>query len=72
MTDQTKCEHRTEITLETGQYQCAVCGGVFNKTWSDDEAAAELSETFPGYASDDCGIVCDDCYKAMGFGGNTL
>ena len=48
-------------------YKCAVCGEVHEKSWSDEEAAAELAENFPGFEPDDCGIVCDDCYKKMGF-----
>ena len=47
-------------------YQCAVCGGVFEKGWSDDEAAAELGEVFPGIGQQDCVLVCDDCYRLMG------
>jgi len=49
------------------QYRCDACGGVFDKGWSDDEAAAELSENFPGFTPEDSGIVCDSCYKQMGF-----
>lgn len=53
--------------LGPNQYQCEACGGIFNKGWSDEEAAAELSATFPGFTPDESGIVCDGCYKAMGF-----
>lgn len=48
-------------------YICASCGGTFDKGWSDDEAEAELASTF-AVPKEDCDIVCDDCYKAMGFG----
>jgi DNA-directed RNA polymerase subunit RPC12/RpoP len=55
--------------LKTNEYKCTACGGVFEKGWSDDEAVAELNETFGSVPMEDCGIVCDDCYRKMGFGG---
>jgi hypothetical protein len=48
-----------------GEFRCAACGGVFDKGWSDDEAAAELGRAFPGFTTDDCDLVCDDCYDRM-------
>jgi hypothetical protein len=56
----------TEIVKK--QYTCAICNGTFNMGWSDDEAIAELKEEFPGVDIEDCSIVCDNCYKRMGFG----
>ena len=48
-------------------YNCAACGGTFNRvdddTWSDDEAAAEAKAN--GFAGEPCDIVCDDCYHKM-------
>lgn len=46
-------------------YKCSVCGETYDKGWSDEEAEAELAENF-GVPKEDCDIVCDDCYKAMG------
>ncbi len=46
-------------------YQCAACDGVFDKCWSDDEAAAERDENFPGLEPEDQAVVCDDCYRKM-------
>jgi len=46
-------------------YTCENCNGVFEKGQSDEAAAAELTATFPGFAPDDCSIVCDDCYQKM-------
>jgi hypothetical protein len=57
-----------KIVVGPNQYRCEVCEGVFDKGWSDEEASAELAETFQGFSEDECGMVCDDCYKAMGFG----
>lgn len=48
-------------------YTCALCGGTFNKGWSDEEAEAELASTF-AVPKDECDLVCDNCYKEMGFG----
>ena len=53
--------------LANNEYRCAVCGGVYLKGWSDSEAEDELSDVFPGISKDECDLVCDDCYKAMGF-----
>jgi hypothetical protein len=50
------------------EYTCAACGRTFTKGWSDEEAAKEREETFPGFDESECDLVCDTCYKAMGFG----
>jgi hypothetical protein len=51
--------------MAENDYTCAVCQETFDKGWADEEAAAELGANFPGFAPDDCGLVCDDCYKKM-------
>lgn len=48
------------------QYLCEMCGYVFDSGWSDDEAKAEAE--VKGLDIDDCGIVCDDCYKLTPWG----
>jgi hypothetical protein len=53
--------------LKPNEYQCAACAGIFEKGWGDEVAKEELSNTFPGYETEDCALVCDDCFKAMGF-----
>lgn len=55
-----------ETQLEPNEYRCAECGEVFVKGWSDAEATAERETLFPCVAEDDCALVCDDCFKAMG------
>lgn len=52
------------------EYTCAKCHGKFIRGWTDEEAEAEYDRNFSGniVARD---IVCDDCYKAMGLGGDT-
>lgn len=50
------------------RYECAVCHGVFTKTWSDEEALAEAFSLFPAddiATENDRGIVCDDCFRKV-------
>ena len=50
----------------TDTFTCDNCGDVFDKVWSDAEAAAEAQELFPGIDVSDpaeTGIVCDGCYQ---------
>lgn len=49
-------------------YTCAICGNTYDTGWSDEEAVAEMKENFGEEMTiDQCSLVCDDCYKAMGF-----
>jgi len=41
-------------------YTCDNCGGLFTKTWSDEEAMAEAEALEEGL-----GIVCDDCFQVI-------
>jgi hypothetical protein len=59
--------HPLEGEKAMDTFTCAVCHGTFEKGWSDDEAKEELSNTFPGFDTDECDLVCDDCFKKMGF-----
>jgi len=61
-------------TVDTGEirrnmdntFVCAMCGGEFEKEWSDDDAEAELKENFGSNTQkEDCVIVCDECYKKV-------
>lgn len=45
------------------EYQCAACGEVYEKGWTDEDAASEREEN--GWSSLECEVVCDDCYKMM-------
>ena len=50
----------------TETFTCASCHGTFPKGWSDEEAAAEAEEFFPGINVTDpeeAGMVCDGCYQ---------
>ncbi len=54
--------------MNDNEYRCVKCGGVFEKGWSDEEAEKELSDGIHGdIPVSDCAIVCDDCWKEMGF-----
>lgn len=48
-------------------YKCEMCQGVFTKGWSDEEADAER-ESKVGVPQNDCGLVCDDCWKKTPWG----
>jgi hypothetical protein len=55
----------TDTRMNGATFTCACCGRSFKRNWSDEEAAAELGQRFPGFEPDDCALVCDDCYKAL-------
>jgi hypothetical protein len=54
---------------ETGEtFTCESCGETFPKGWSDEEAAAEAEELFPGMDLSDpaeAAVVCDACYQHL-------
>ncbi len=52
--------------MNPNEYKCAVCHGVFEKGQTDEEAEAELKETFGDVPVEECDIVCDDCWQKMG------
>lgn len=49
--------------MDSNKYQCAECGGVFEKGWTEEEAVAEMQENFGAIDVKDCVLVCDDCYQ---------
>ena len=51
--------------MKENEYQCAMCGKVYKKKWSDEEAWEEHDSNFPGESHETAAIVCDDCYKKM-------
>jgi hypothetical protein len=57
----------SQTPVGPNQYRCDACGGVFDKGWTEEEALAELAEVFLGFDKEECAVVCDDCYKKMGF-----
>jgi hypothetical protein len=49
--------------LKPGEYQCCLCGGVFEFGWTDEDAEAELKKNFGKERDLEDGIACDDCYR---------
>lgn len=60
-------ERETMEHLKDNEYRCDVCKKVFESGWSDEEATEEKEKLFGDVPDDECGIVCDDCFIAMGF-----
>lgn len=54
--------------IKPGQYRCEMCNKIFDFGWSEEEAKAEAKSK--GLDVNDCGIVCDDCYKKTPWGMN--
>ena len=50
---------------QSDTYTCAACARTFRKGQSDAAALAELAKNFPDTKPEDCGIVCDDCYRRL-------
>jgi hypothetical protein len=49
-------------------FTCAGCGATHEKDWSDEEAAAEAEEFFPGIDVSDpqeSAVVCTPCYEYL-------
>jgi len=49
-------------------YVCEKCKKEYPKGSSDEEMLEEKRHLFPKVNVDDCAVICDDCWKAMGFG----
>jgi len=52
--------------LPKNKYQCAICGGIFNKIRSDEEANKEAEEIWGvenASESDEMVRICDDCFN---------
>jgi rubredoxin len=50
---------------ETETYTCALCGGVFEKGQSDEEALAESRAYFGDVPPEELAVVCDDCWEEV-------
>ena len=51
--------------MKENEFQCAVCGKTFIKALSEEEALLELQDNFGECSTDNCDLVCNDCYKEM-------
>lgn len=54
--------------MKDKEFQCSVCGGIFEKGWTEEEARAEQKRN--GWEDLTVEMVCNDCYKMMGFASN--
>ena len=55
--------------VKENEFKCELCGNVYDKGWSDEEAKQEYFDNFDDTNIDDCGMVCDDCYNKIRFEG---
>lgn len=56
------------IKIKSNEYQCFVCLKVYRKGQTEKECLAELKKNFTGeFSKEDSVLVCDDCYKGLGF-----
>lgn len=46
-------------------FKCNICEGVFEKELTDEEAKKQLEKEFPGWTTDQCDLICDDCYNKL-------
>lgn len=54
--------------MKKNEYKCSVCGEIFIKGLTDGEAEKQLEKEFgKDVITEDCDLVCDDCYKKMIF-----
>ena len=49
--------------LKDNEDKCALCGGAFEKGWTDEESEKERTEN--GWKDENCTLICDDCYRLM-------
>lgn len=48
------------------KFRCDACGGTFERERSDEEAVAEMVETWqPHEGDDDLAIICDPCFRGI-------
>ncbi len=52
--------------MKDNEFRCAACNQIFEKGWTDEEARQEEAELF-GQNNDDSMLVCDPCYRKMGY-----
>lgn len=57
------------MTIRDDEYECAMCHEIFgkirNETWNDELAKQELKEMFDEDLTEDCDLVCDDCWQIV-------
>lgn len=57
-----------ERELKQNEFQCAMCKGIFEKGWSDEEAEKEAEELWgkkTSISDPRMVIVCDNCFQKI-------
>ena len=49
--------------MEPNEYKCEKCGGIFEKGWSDEEAAIEYIAIYGEAPMANVALLCEDCYQ---------
>ena len=49
--------------LKSNEYQCAICGNIYKKGRSDEEAEKEVKEIWGEIPQNERAVICDDCFK---------
>jgi len=60
-----KAKKNGVVVRASDEYECARCGGTFEKALSEEEARAELKEFFGDVSVGECVLVCDDCWQKI-------
>lgn len=51
--------------MSADEFTCAVCGGVFEKAWTDDEAVAESQRLFGDWPPGSMVTLCEGCFAPL-------
>lgn len=53
--------------MKENEYKCDLCLNIFEKGWSDAEAAKEFDSNFPGHSmgQKDIAVLCSDCFSLV-------
>ena len=54
--------------MESNEFRCKQCRGVFEKKWTEENALAEYRKIFgklPDELKKDKAELCDDCYRKL-------
>jgi response regulator RpfG family c-di-GMP phosphodiesterase len=52
--------------MKNNEYKCAVCGNIYKRELTEEEAIEQLETEFgKTYKPDDCELVCDICYTKI-------
>lgn len=58
--------------MKAKEYTCSICHKVFEGSWTDEEALAEMKENFGDFELEETAVVCDSCYQAITIDGKPI